>query len=1227
MMDMTDRVCPTEDALRDYLAGFGEAAQVEALESHLSQCALCQSKIETIDHPSDSVTRLVRESVRRPPGSLPNIPDGDIPPIVDDRSQPTPSPPSLPFRIRDYQIQQLIGEGGMGHVYRAIHEKLNRVVAIKVLRRDRLESGEAIARFEREMQVVAKLDHPQIVRALDAGDNSGQPYLVMEFLEGVDLGRIIKRLGRLKLSEACLILQQVAIALHYAHEHKILHRDVKPSNVMVTVDGKVKLLDLGLAQILERNNDPRLSSVDRAVGTLAYMAPEQWQPDGAISARSDIYSLGVTFLEMLTGIHPNPPNTSVDDVLDMLSKRSGIDVTLLQLVRSMTSPHSDQRPSSMKEILPSLSAFTRGVQLSETISRYQRTTNRPGAPVMHSSTIHSRSLPVSFAPVAWSETLRKRLGVFMLAMSIFIMVLVFVWNAFYRTTLKQGGLRSSDPVVEALASPVDPDPRVPEEGNLEIIPRGDVAKQMLEDGGVFAWDAKNLKNHSLREGMNQLEPGTYTLRFDAPEDLEELADIRVADGGVRKVQLTTSLTKPFQFPSLPEELNTYAAYHGTLWRSGWPKDTDLAYNIRMQLVDRIEENDGRTSLWLKIEITTHQSSGDYIETAWLRIDEGRWRDEYRFEVLEGYVRASGNSIALLVDEGMSENTRTVSTQKSGDIVVKFDPQQDMLLEVAGDTLPELRLSIQDFIVLFFGDDQMSSANETIRKLRAELPKTGDRNAWIQPVAGSRGEVPCYVVSSRTRFMSTYLPGYMMARRKSEPFGFVRLEVNTPMMKALCVITSSGVGKVDTGDIDRIRATPVVTKENVQRSIAWDRATLPKDASVSTWHGAIELPNMPKQNIEITASAGGLEVIDGKGCRCVELQVASYHERGEDIQKESARIYVDEAAYKTRGDLVIKRGWFSFGDSLEESHVFECPANIDLMKIIEKRMVLEPDIRLQRFGVVDAISILFDKDFVPLSPFGLLRKQVKADRVGENPRRTAVSIAVAGGTPIPGELWTSPENSRASYRIRKSSRIPFSLVDITFSGGSKASIRLELKHHHWVEPGESVSDLVGADSELSASVKATEREWVEKSIPNWRVWTWEYQDRTYKAYAEYGGTTNYLGTTNDRTKVTVILRNRRGDEVRIPSTALDDDDWNWARKGREWKFLGKQEQDRQLLLMNEQRGKVTLQKRDSDKKTERELGELPPEDKEWIMALKESRKQPDDLEQQPAKWREFANFVR
>ena len=204
--------------------------------------------------------------------------------------------------LGEYALLERIGVGGMGAVYKARHRRLDRIVAVKLLAKSCVDSPEAIARFQREGRAAARLIHPNVVLAYDAGAHDGVHYLVMEFIAGTDLARRVRQHGRLPLEQALDCAVQAARALEYAHAQGVVHRDVKPSNLLLDDKGVVKLLDLGLARLRPRgsDSDPELTQTGMGLGTPDYAAPEQNIDPANADERADIYSLGCTLFSLLT---------------------------------------------------------------------------------------------------------------------------------------------------------------------------------------------------------------------------------------------------------------------------------------------------------------------------------------------------------------------------------------------------------------------------------------------------------------------------------------------------------------------------------------------------------------------------------------------------------------------------------------------------------------------------------------------------------------------------------------------------------------------------------------------------------------------------------------------------------------------------------------------------------------------------------------------------------------
>src|ERR687895_277221 len=206
-----------------------------------------------------------------------------------------------------YRLEAKLGSGGMSTVYLARDETLDRSVAVKVMHREMSEQEDQLERFRQEARAVAKLSHPNVVSVIDAGEDGGHPYIVFEYVEGETLKQRIERLGRLPLDEAAAYAIEVGRGLAAAHACNLVHRDVKPQNVLIDPEGRAKVTDFGIVRSLESDG---LTATGRVLGTTDYVSPEQAM-GREVDARSDIYSLGILLYEMLIGDVPFKAETLV----------------------------------------------------------------------------------------------------------------------------------------------------------------------------------------------------------------------------------------------------------------------------------------------------------------------------------------------------------------------------------------------------------------------------------------------------------------------------------------------------------------------------------------------------------------------------------------------------------------------------------------------------------------------------------------------------------------------------------------------------------------------------------------------------------------------------------------------------------------------------------------------------------------------------------------------------
>ncbi len=247
--------------------------------------------------------------------------------------------------ILNYKIEKLIGEGGMGKVFLAQHTQLNRKVAIKVLHSHLTYSQEFRNRFKTEANLLANLQHPNIVTLHDYIENNNFLALVMEYVQGISLDDYVKQKGYLSDIELLSLFHQVLDAFQFAHENGIIHRDIKPANIILTPDGKIKILDFGIAKI---KGSLTHTQTGTQMGTILYMSPEQIKGQ-KVDTRSDIYSLGVTLFELATGRMPYDPNSSIYEVSNAivhqpLPKPSSINPKISPFLENIIQKATEKNP-------------------------------------------------------------------------------------------------------------------------------------------------------------------------------------------------------------------------------------------------------------------------------------------------------------------------------------------------------------------------------------------------------------------------------------------------------------------------------------------------------------------------------------------------------------------------------------------------------------------------------------------------------------------------------------------------------------------------------------------------------------------------------------------------------------------------------------------------------------------------------------------------------------------
>ena len=258
-------------------------------------------------------------------------------------------------KINDrYEIIRLIGEGGMANVYLALDTILDRQVAVKVLRGDLAEDEKFVRRFQREANSASKIIHPNIVEIYDVGEDQGEYYIVMEYIDGRDLKSLIKKRKGLTISETIDIMLQLTSAVACAHDSYIIHRDIKPQNILIMDDGKVKITDFGIAQAM---NSQEMTQTNSVMGSVHYIAPEQANGSGT-TVKSDIYSLGILMYELLIGKVPFKGENAVEIALkqmkepipSVIEQKENIPMSIENIIRRATAKNPKNRYDSVQEM-------------------------------------------------------------------------------------------------------------------------------------------------------------------------------------------------------------------------------------------------------------------------------------------------------------------------------------------------------------------------------------------------------------------------------------------------------------------------------------------------------------------------------------------------------------------------------------------------------------------------------------------------------------------------------------------------------------------------------------------------------------------------------------------------------------------------------------------------------------------------------------------------------------
>jgi len=395
-----------------------------------------------------------------------------------------------------FRLEEKVGSGGMSSVYRAYDPTLERLVAIKMMHRDISSDPDQLERFRREARAVARLNHPHVVTVIDAGEDEGAPYIVFEYVEGETLKERIRRLGRLPVSEAVAYAIEIGRALDCAHDNKLVHRDVKPQNVLIDRDGRAKVTDFGIARSMEAQG---LTATGRVLGTTDYVSPEQ-ALGHEVTAQSDIYSLGIVLYEMLTGEAPFQADTQVavamkhvrEPLPDVQRRRPEISASLAAVVERATAKETPNRYATVAELVHDLEEV-----LAIEAARTGQATGE--------ATTVLRSLSGDTADFAPQRLRHPRRALFL---SIAVLAVVAGTIAFFATRTEEGPGRTATPSTPGLS-----EVRLGRDAARDYDPEGDGqesadAVQFAIDGNrTTEWDTETYEGGF--EASNKSGVGLY----------------------------------------------------------------------------------------------------------------------------------------------------------------------------------------------------------------------------------------------------------------------------------------------------------------------------------------------------------------------------------------------------------------------------------------------------------------------------------------------------------------------------------------------------------------------------------------------------------------------------------------------------------------------------------------------------------------------------------------------
>jgi len=507
--------CPQGDELSRFAVGLLAPDAVEVIGRHVESCPACQSTLASMAHTNDALV----SGLRRPCDPDPFIEESACFRVVEEVQRLGDSLAEAPGEIRgtpvgaslanlgvrtelgDYLLLERLGRGGMGTVFKAQHVQLGTLAVVKVLHARGLHDSDAVARFLREMEAIGRLDHRNIVRAIDADEVDGIPFLVMELVDGVDLSQLVALCGPVDIPSACEVIRQAAIGLEHAHQHGLVHRDVKPSNLMLATDGVVKILDLGLARLRDRTPENELTTTHQIMGTLDYMAPEQGSSTHHVDIRADLYGLGCTFYKLLTG---QPPfwgrefDTPVKKIMahvqapvpPIRDRRSEVPEALAAVIERMLAKSPDERLGTPAEVAEALGPFADDADLPD-MAVQAKEKQEPNSDAGALMTMTAQRVPVSAGRRPRAPRTLWHYGA--LAGLVLLLFAFGIYLAPWTLSLVRG------------------------EGKL-VVECDEQSREIVEARGVLIYAPALNRGYLVREGASDLDAGDYEIPASQPSD-------------------------------------------------------------------------------------------------------------------------------------------------------------------------------------------------------------------------------------------------------------------------------------------------------------------------------------------------------------------------------------------------------------------------------------------------------------------------------------------------------------------------------------------------------------------------------------------------------------------------------------------------------------------------------------------------------------------------------------